>query len=277
MSPNSGLELDFFRNLIFSSFCCRCSTSPKRVLVTSHPPQTAAQPTQVKQERSSLLRHTKMTGAPALLLLLTLGLCCPGIRGQRYTMKIHSTTQPRLGQRLMLQCESNNMGSGVFWVHQDKAATLHFIVFISSLSRITFGGTSMRTSKRFEARKDSKFYWLVVKSFMPEDEGNYFCLMNTNQALYFSPGQPIFLPVTTTMAPKTLPSPTASAPNITERDPCVKTPDSEASKEKGLDFLCDIFIWVPMTAACFLLLLALAVTVMLCQQTRRRRCRCKRH
>lgn len=41
---------------------------------------------------------------------------------------------------------------------------------------------------------------------------------------------------------------------------------AETSKEKGLDLLCDIFIWVPMTAACFLLLLALAVTVMLCQR-----------
>ncbi|XP_061215744.1 T-cell surface glycoprotein CD8 alpha chain isoform X2 [Neopsephotus bourkii] len=206
-----------------------------------------------------------MTGAPALLLLLALGLGCPGIRGQRYTMKIHSITQPRVGQRLLLQCVSTNMGSGVFWVHQHKAGTFRFIVFISSVSRTTFGG-NMRTSKHFEAGKDSRFYWLVVKSFMPQDQGNYFCLMNTNQALYFSPGQPVFLPVTTTVAPKTLPSPTTPAPNITERDLCPKTLDSETSEEKGLDLLCDIFIWVPMTVACFLLLLALAVTVMLCQR-----------
>ncbi|KAM9027556.1 T-cell surface glycoprotein CD8 alpha chain isoform 1-T1 [Ara ararauna] len=200
---------------------------------------------------------------------------CPGIRGQGYMMKIHSITQPRMGQQLMLYCESSNMDSGIFWVRQDKAGTLHFIVFISSLSRTTFGG-NMRTSKHFEVWKDRRFCWLAVKSFKPQDEGNYFCLMNINQALYFSPGQPLFLPVTTTVAPKTLPSPTTPAPNITERDPCLRTPDSETSKEKGLDFLCDIFIWVPLTATCFLLLLALAVTIMLCQQTRRRRCRCKR-
>ncbi|XP_062480286.1 T-cell surface glycoprotein CD8 alpha chain [Pezoporus occidentalis] len=217
-----------------------------------------------------------MTGAPALLLLLTLGLCCPGIRGQRDTMKIHSIRQPRVGQQLVLQCESSNMDSGVFWVQQDKAGTLRFIGFTSSLSRTTFGGNSMRTSERFEAWKDSRFYRLVVKSFTPQDEGNYFCLMNTNQALYFSPGQPVFLPVTTTVAPKTTPAPTTPAPNITERDPCLKTPDSETSEEKGLDLLCDIFIWVPLTVACFLLLLALAVTIILCQRTKRRRCRCKR-
>ncbi|NXK84361.1 CD8A protein, partial [Amazona guildingii] len=134
-----------------------------------------------------------MTGAPALLLLLALGLCCPGIHGQGYTMKIHSITQPLMGQKLTLHCESSNMDSGVFWVRQDKAGTLHFIVFISSLPRTTFGG-NMRTSTRFEAGKDSRFYRLAVKSFKPQDEGNYFCLMNINQALYFSPGQPVFLP-----------------------------------------------------------------------------------
>uniref|UniRef100_A0A8C6JIE8 Uncharacterized protein n=1 Tax=Melopsittacus undulatus TaxID=13146 RepID=A0A8C6JIE8_MELUD len=171
-----------------------------------------------------------MTGAPALLLLLTLGLCCPGIRGQKYTVKIHSTKQPRMGERLMLQCESNNMLSGVFWVHQDKAGTLRFIVFISSLSRTIFGGNSMRTSQHYQAGKDGRFSWLAVNSFTPQDQGTYFCLMNVNQVLYFSPGQPVFLP---------------------------------GHKEKGLDLLCDIFIWVPMTAACFLLLLALAVTIML--------------
>ncbi|XP_030348613.1 LOW QUALITY PROTEIN: T-cell surface glycoprotein CD8 alpha chain [Strigops habroptila] len=243
--------------------------------ITSSPKSNAA--TQAKRERSSLLRCTvpkeKMAGAPALLLLLTLGLCCPGIHGQRYEMKIRSATQPQMGQRLDLRCESSNEDSGVYWVHQDKAGTLRFIVFISSLSRTTFAGNT-RTSKRFEAGKDSMFYWLVVKSFMPQDEGNYFCLININQVLYFSSGQPVFFPVTTTVA-HTTPAPTIQR-GITKRDPCLKTTDTETSKEKELDFLCDIFIWVPLTAACFLLLIALAITVILCQQTRRRRCRCKR-
>ncbi|NWH52218.1 CD8A protein, partial [Fregata magnificens] len=213
-----------------------------------------------------------MAGSPALLLLLALGLCCPGIWGQRYKMTVKfrdsSITHPRVGQRLELECLAAKEDSGVFWVRLDKGGTLHFIVFISSLSRTTFEGNE-KTSTRFEVTKDSKFYRLVVKSFMPQDEGNYFCLMNSNQALYFSPGQPAFFPVTTTPAPTT-------QLGTTEKDPCLKTLVPETSKEKELNFFCSFFIWVPLAGACLLLLIALAVTIVLCQQTRRRRCRCKR-
>ncbi|NXW09263.1 CD8A protein, partial [Fregetta grallaria] len=218
-----------------------------------------------------------MAGSPALLLLLALELCEYGQSGQRYTMTARfrdsSITHPQVGQRLELECLAAKEDSGVFWVRLDKGGTLHFIVFISSLPRTTFEGNE-RTSTRFEAMKDSRFYRLVVKSFTPQDEGNYFCLMNSNQMLYFSPGQPAFFPVITTAAPTT-PAPTTQR-GITEKDPCLKTPDPETSKEKELNFFCDIFIWVPLAGVCLLLLIALAVTIVLCQQTRRRRCRCKR-
>ncbi|XP_014822214.1 PREDICTED: T-cell surface glycoprotein CD8 alpha chain [Calidris pugnax] len=210
-----------------------------------------------------------------VLLLLALGFCCPGVRGQRYDMEARfrdrSITHPQVGQQLELECQTPKEDSGAFWIHQDKGGSLHFIVFISSLSRTTFSG-NQKTSKRFEASKDGKFYRLVVKSFTPQDEGNYFCLVNSNQVLYFSLGQPAFFPVTTTVAPTTPALTTQSG--ITEKDPCPRTPDTEISKETN--FFCNIFIWVPLSGACLLLLLALAVTITLCQQTRRRRCRCKR-
>ncbi|XP_054681519.1 T-cell surface glycoprotein CD8 alpha chain [Grus americana] len=218
-----------------------------------------------------------MARSPALLLLLILGFCCPGIQGQKYNMKVgfrdKSIKHPRMGQRLELECLSAKEDSGVSWLRLDKHGTLHFIVFISSLPRTVFSGNK-ETSTRFEASKRSNSYWLVVKSFTLEDEGKYFCLMNSNQMLYFSPGQPVFFPVTTTVASST-PAHTTQH-GITQTDPCLKTRDAETNKEKKLNFSCDIIIWVPLAGACLLLLLALAVTVIACQQTRRRRCRCKR-
>ncbi|NXK04693.1 CD8A protein, partial [Herpetotheres cachinnans] len=213
-----------------------------------------------------------MTGSPARLLLLTLGLCEYGHRGYQMTASFHNsrTTHPQVRQRLELKCLTTREDSGVFWIHQDKGGTLHFIVFISSLARNNFEGNT-GTSTRFEAKKDGKFYQLVVKSFTPEDEGNYFCIMNINRALYFSPPLPVFLPVTTT----TTAAPTTQH-STTEKDPCLKTLDPETSKEKDLSFLCDIFIWVPLAGTCLLLFIALVVTIVLCQQTRRRRCRCRR-
>ncbi|NXI80158.1 CD8A protein, partial [Rhipidura dahli] len=215
-----------------------------------------------------------MDGSPALLLLLTLGFCCPGIHGQSLQIRVRSPkdiSQLRVGQRLELECWTDR-NSGAFWIRQDRSGTLHFIVFISSMSRATFS-RDQRTSPRFEASKHSTSYYLVVKSFTPQDEGNYFCMMNFNQMLFFSPGQPAFLPVTTTVAPTTR-GPTPKH-GITE-EPSPKTPDPERRMKEDLDFFCHIFIWVPLAGACLLLLVALAITIVLCRRTRRRRCRCKR-
>ncbi|XP_071411365.1 T-cell surface glycoprotein CD8 alpha chain-like isoform X2 [Pithys albifrons albifrons] len=170
-----------------------------------------------------------MDSSPALLLLFTLGLCCPGIPGQHYELKVsfhNSITQLQVGQRLELECQTDK-DSGAFWVRQDKSGTLHFIVFISSISRTTFEG-NQKTSRRFEASKDRRFYRLVVKTFTPQDEGNYFCLMIVHQMLYFSRGQPAFLPVTTTVTPTT-PGPTTQR-GISVKDPFLSTPDPVSRK-----------------------------------------------
>ncbi|NXF77251.1 CD8A protein, partial [Sclerurus mexicanus] len=181
-------------------------------------------------------------------------------------------TQLRVGQRLELECQTDRH-SGASWVRQDKSGTLHFIVFISSLSRAVFEG-NQKTSTRFEASRDKTSYRLVVKSFTQQDEGKYFCLVNTNQMLYFSHGQPAFLPVTTTAA-TTTPRPTTQH-GSSEKDPFLKTPDPERRMQEELNFFCEVVIWVPLAGACLLLLIALAIAIVLCQRIRRRRCRCKR-
>ncbi|NXQ24793.1 CD8A protein, partial [Alaudala cheleensis] len=214
-----------------------------------------------------------MGTSPALLLLLTLGFCEYG-HGLSLEIKLRTPkdiSQLRVGQRLELECHTDKE-SGAFWIHQDRRGNLHFIVFISSISRATFEG-NQKTSTRFEARKERVFYYLAVKSFTPQDEGNYFCVMLYNQMLYFSPGQPALLPVTTTVAPTTHgPTPKSD----TTEEPNLQTPDPERRMQEDLNFFCHIFIWVPLAGACLLLLAALVITIVLCQRTRRRRCRCKR-
>ncbi|NXD55805.1 CD8A protein, partial [Corvus moneduloides] len=197
-----------------------------------------------------------MDRSPALLLLLTLGLC--EYRHGSLEMKVRSPkdiTQLRVGQRLELECQTDK-NSGAFWIHQDKSGTLHFIVFISSVSQTTFS-RDQRTSPRFEASKHNSIYLLVVKSFTPQDEGNYFCMMNFNQMLFFSPGQPAFLPGQQHLHPTSL------SPDKMPSTSCPR-PFSQLMQE-DLEYFCLIFLWVPLAGLCLLLLQLLATTIVLCR------------
>ncbi|NXO22128.1 CD8A protein, partial [Cisticola juncidis] len=209
-----------------------------------------------------------MDTSPALLLLLTLAFCeyrhqrCPGIYGQSLEIKVRSPqdiTKLRVGQKLELQCRTDRH-SGAFWIHQDRSGTLRFIVFINSASKATFEG-NQKTSTRFEASRDGLSYHLVVKCFTLRDEGKYFCVIYFNQKLHFSPGQHVFLPDTTTVAPTTSVPTTQSG--MTEKDSCLKTPDPEGRMQEDLDHFCLDFLWVRYASLCLLLLQLLGIAIML--------------
>ncbi|XP_015718419.1 T-cell surface glycoprotein CD8 alpha chain isoform X2 [Coturnix japonica] len=220
-----------------------------------------------------------MAGSPALLLLLSLGLCCTTAQQQRNTMEARfldrNMKHPQQGQRLELECRTSRTTLAAYWFRQDKDGNLHYIATSNSRYNRKFYVYN-RISQRFEVSWRDSSPRLVVKSFMAQDQGIYFCINLINQELHFSSGQPAFFPVTTTTAAPTTPAATTQSSLITKKDICLQSSDPGTSNENLLNFYCEIFIWAPLAGVCLVLLVALIVTIVLCQKTRRRRCRCKR-
>uniref|UniRef100_A0A803YIN8 Ig-like domain-containing protein n=1 Tax=Meleagris gallopavo TaxID=9103 RepID=A0A803YIN8_MELGA len=208
-----------------------------------------------------------MAGSPALLLLLSLGLCCNGAQGQGNTTEARfldrTMKHPQEGQRLELECTSYNSYSGVSWVRQDKDGKLHFIVYISMFSQTTYPGYA-KSSSQFEGSKQGNSYRLVVKSFRAQDQGTYFCITNIEPMLHFSSGQPAFFPVTTTAAPTTSTATTQSS-QVTMKDNSQQDSDAGTSSDNTPRFYCTMTMWVNLSCACLLLLTAITITTTHCQ------------
>uniref|UniRef100_A0A452IID2 T-cell surface glycoprotein CD8 alpha chain n=1 Tax=Gopherus agassizii TaxID=38772 RepID=A0A452IID2_9SAUR len=183
-----------------------------------------------------------------------------------------------LGNRVELECVFSGRDlsdSGVSWMLQHRQSVPQFILFITSLGRVapTENG---KPPTRFEAKRESSIYRLTVKSFQEQDQGNYYCIVNHNQRLYFSSGIPLHLPGQHQPHPISAPSawtPPTTAPSTKATTTQPSTTSAKAT-EKGLDLSCHLYIWVPLAIACLLLLIALLATITMCQS--KRRCKCKR-
>uniref|UniRef100_A0A8V0Z0Z1 Ig-like domain-containing protein n=1 Tax=Gallus gallus TaxID=9031 RepID=A0A8V0Z0Z1_CHICK len=205
-----------------------------------------------------------MARSPALLLLLSLGLCCNVTQGQRNTMAVRffnrNMKHPQEGQRLELECMPYDRGTGIYWIHLDKDWNLHFIVSSTPVPRNTFQGNK-RTSAQFEARWTGNFYRLAVKNFTTQDEGIYFCTSNINQVLHFQLGTTRLLPRSAT------PSPTL----LTPRSPARVALSSLSFLPAGTShknipsFYCKMVMWVNLAGTCLLLLTAITITITHCQ------------
>ncbi|XP_072190398.1 T-cell surface glycoprotein CD8 alpha chain-like [Excalfactoria chinensis] len=203
-----------------------------------------------------------MAGSPALLLLLSLGLCCTVTHGENsMVVRIlnRNMKHPQQGQRLELECLHYNSHEGIFWIRQDNSGNLHFILSSYGWDFTTFHA-NQRTSNRFEASWRGNTCRLVVKSFQAEDEGTYFCINFINQVLHISSGQPAFLPA----APTTTTATTQSS--LVTKNSSQHGLDAGSSHENTPQFCHDTVIWVNLAGTCLLLLLtAITINITHCQ------------
>ncbi|XP_019409021.1 PREDICTED: T-cell surface glycoprotein CD8 alpha chain [Crocodylus porosus] len=210
----------------------------------------------------------------SLFLLFLLSLCYCKCKGQ-IQVKLLSRTPTKPGDPVELECaikDNSFSDSGVSWVHQGKDSGLRFIMFISSISRVTHA--SDVDKPRYGGSKGPGTYKLMVKSFQEKDQGEYYCIVIRNQMLHFSSGHQVFLPVPPTQPPTTK---AASTTPITTTPVTTIGPETQSPANAHKTWLnCDLYIWAPLVGACLFLLVALVVTIITCQKTRRRRCKCRR-
>ncbi|XP_044150258.1 T-cell surface glycoprotein CD8 alpha chain [Bufo gargarizans] len=173
---------------------------------------------------------------------------------------------------MLLNCQGESRDAtdvGVFWFRQKKGATYpESILFLSSINKPIYRDPS--DSNRFKASMSGNLFTLVIERFDEKDQGTYYCLINKNAVLTFSPGLQLIYPEVTTQKPRTT---KATARTTESGDSCNCITDKQPEL---LGLPCDLYVWAPLAGICGVFLICLLITsIMLCCRTRRRRCRCK--
>uniref|UniRef100_A0A7M4FPE2 T-cell surface glycoprotein CD8 alpha chain n=1 Tax=Crocodylus porosus TaxID=8502 RepID=A0A7M4FPE2_CROPO len=190
-----------------------------------------------------------------LRVLFRCALCCTKTQQKDIQVKLLSRTPTKPGDPVELECaikDNSFSDSGVSWVHQGKDSGLRFIMFISSISRVTHA--SDVDKPRYGGSKGPGTYKLMVKSFQEKDQGEYYCIVIRNQMLHFSSGHQVFLP--------------GQHQPLVEAAQCKENCMPPPSNAHKTWLNCDLYIWAPLVGACLFLLVALVVTIITCQSKR---------
>ncbi|KAM5191441.1 T-cell surface glycoprotein CD8 alpha chain [Mantella aurantiaca] len=193
-----------------------------------------------------------------------------------------SQLQRGKAQNVKLECSAEAgdfMDQGVYWFRQKKNEKIpQGIVFLNMVGRAS--NQNDPNASKFKPDKSGNTFTLTTNLFHDADQGTYYCMINKNSVLTFSPGLQLFYPEVTTHKPtSTKPFPVTPTQVLKSGDDCDCSSGKTGSSDKkdgSWKIDCDTYIWLPLAGLSGFLLLCLLVTaIMLCGRTRRRRCRCK--